>query len=140
MNALIYLSIGLTTLVGALCALLYTRLTGLQGQVKTQREQLDRIEVGIHSLADLHVDMQKRVEQLATDVLQREIYQNADDRHENAIEDARAGCDVTLLVQRHGLSSDEAALIYALHGKPRAVSVPVAETDDPTSNTWPGEI
>ena len=137
---MLILSMALTVLIIALCGLLYTRMTGLRGQVKTQREQLDRIEIGIHALAELHEGMQQRVEQLATDVMQREIYHNADDRHENAIKDARAGCDVSLLVQRHGLSSDEAALIFALHGKPKTASPDDAEMEVESSQTWSGDI
>lgn len=140
MNVLLYLGAALITVVAALCALLYIRVSAMQSQFKTQREQLDRIEVSIHLLADLHEGMQKRVEQLATDVLHREIYQNADDRHEHAIQDAKAGCDVALLVQRHGLSSDEAALIQALHGRHRE-SVP-AEPEPPHAElqSWTGEV
>ena len=140
MNVLLIASLGLMVLVAIICVLLHTRLRALQGQARTQREQLDRIEVGMHLVADLHDDMRKRVDQLATDVLQREIYQNADDRHENAIRDARAGCDVSMLVQRHGLSSDEAALIHALHGKPPAEPLADAETEDSSSHTWSGDI
>ncbi len=140
MNALLFLSTGLTILVLIPCFIILARLATLQGQAKTQREQLDRIEVSIHALADMHDGMQKRIDQLATDVLQREIYQNADDRHENAIKDARAGCDVSMLVHRHGLSTDEAALIHALHGKHQPVSLIDAEMEDSSSNTWSGDI
>lgn len=140
MNLMFFLSMGVSVLIVALCSLLFTRLKGVQGQLKTQREQLDRIEIGIHALADLHEGMQQRVEQLGTDVMQREIYHNADDRHENAIKDARAGCDVSLLVQRHGLSSDEAALIFALHGKPKVEPSDDVETELSSSQTWSGDI
>ncbi|MGQ7848489.1 hypothetical protein ACUNV4_28595 [Granulosicoccus sp. 3-233] len=140
MNVLFLVSTGLTALVLIMCVVLHTRLTRVQVQAKAQREQLDRIEVGIHSLADLHDDMRKRMDQLATDVLQREIYQNADDRHENAIKDARAGCDVIMLVQRHGLSSDEAALIHALHGRPQTAPPVGVEMEDSSSHTWSGDI
>jgi len=140
MKALFFLGTGLTILVLIVCFIILTRQAALQVQAKTQREQMDRIEVSIHALADMHDGMQKRIDQLATDVLQREIYQNADDRHENAIKDARAGCDVSMLVHRHGLSTDEAALIHALHGKHQSAPLAAAEMEDASSHTWSGDI
>lgn len=140
MNVLLYLIAIVSLVVAAVCGVLYMRLTAIQGQVKTHRDQLDRIEIGMHAVVDLHEALMKRVDQLATDVLQREIYQSADDRHQHAIKDAKAGCDVDLLVQRHGLSSDEAALIFALHGTQKPVTVAELAAREAAAESWTGEI
>ena len=60
--------------------------------------------------------MLQRLEQLAADVLQREIYQGSDDRHQLAIKAAKEGHSLSHLMQEHDLSADEAALIISLHG------------------------
>lgn len=141
MNVLLYVIALVTIIVAGVSGLLLLRLNVLQAQARAHREQLDRIEIGLHAVVDLHEALMKRVDQLATDVLQREIYQGSDDRHQHAIKDAQAGCDVDLLVQRHGLSSDEAALIFALHGKQKpmtAAQLAAMEADE--EPTWTGEI
>ena len=115
MSGLILLSIGLTALVGALCTLLYTRLSELLRQNRQQQDMMLNLEIAIAELSDGHKAMHKRMDQVATDVLQREIYQNADDSHQLAIQSAKQGRTLGELVQRHGLSSDEAALIVSLH-------------------------
>lgn len=140
MNVLLYLGTALTIVVAGLCVLLYMRVSAVQSQVKNQREQLDRIEVSLHLLADLQEGMHKRMEQLSSDVLHREIYQNADDRHEQAIQDAKSGCDVRSLMQRHGLSSDEAALIQALHGKRETISPDNSELQSTDMHSWTGDV
>jgi hypothetical protein len=132
MNGLIFVCIGLIALIGVICSVMYSRFIGFQAQIKSQREQLDRIEINLHSMADMQSVMQKRVEQLATDVLQREVYHGTDDRHQLAIKDAKSGCDMDTLIQRHGLSSDEAALIFALHGRSEV------ETNCETISAWAG--
>lgn len=134
MNGLIIVCIGLVVMVGVICTLMYSRLLGLQTQVKSQREQLDRIEISLHTMVELQGVMQKKVNQLATDVHQREVYQGTDDRHQLAIKDAKSGCNMATLVQRHGLSSDEAALIFALHGR----SEPETEVESESLNAWAG--
>lgn len=115
MIGLILLSIALTALVGALCTLLYTQQAESLRQISMQREMLTNLETAFRELGSNQQTMHKRIDQLATDVLQREIYQNADDRHQLAIQSARQGRNLFELMQRHGLSSDEAALIIALH-------------------------
>ena len=67
-------------------------------------------------MVEMQEKLQRRIDQLSTDVLHREIYQNANDRHRMAINDAKAGRSIADLMARNGLSSDEAALIIALHG------------------------
>lgn len=134
MNGLIIVCIGLIAMVGVICTVMYSRLLGFQSQVKSQREQLDRIEISLHAMVELHSVMQKKVGQLATDIHQREVYHGNDDRHQLAIKDAKSGCNIATLVQRHGLSSDEAALISALHGR----SEPDMEVEGESLNTWAG--
>jgi TolA-binding protein len=115
MNGMLLLAIGLIALVGALCTIIYTDQASASRSAKRRQEQLNRIEQRIHELSEVQKLMQKRIEQLSTDVLQREIYQSANDRHQMAIKDAKAGRSLDELMLRHGLSSDEAALIVALH-------------------------
>ena len=134
MNGMIIVCIGLIAMVGVICTVMYSRLLGLQSQVKSQREQLDRIEISLHAMVELQSVMQKKVGQLATDMHQREVYHGTDDRHQLAIKDAKSGCDIATLVQRHGLSSDEAALIYTLHGR----SEPDMAVEVEPLNTWAG--
>ena len=134
MNGMIIVCIGLIAMVGVICTVMYSRLLGLQSQVKSQREQLDRIEISLHSMVELQSVMQRKVGQLATDMHQREVYHGTDDRHQLAIKDAKSGCDIATLVQRHGLSSDEAALVYTLHGR----SEPDMAVDVEPLNTWAG--
>ncbi len=134
MNGLIIICIGLVAMVGVICTVMYSRLLGFQSQLKSQREQLDRIEISLHTMVELQGVMQKRVNQLATDVHQREVYHGSDDRHQLAIKDARSGCNMATLIQRHGLSSDEAALIFALHAR----SEPDAEVVAESLNAWAG--
>ena len=134
MNGMIIVCIGLIAMVGVICTVMYSRLLGLQSLIKSQREQLDRIEISLHTMVEFQSVMQKRVDQLATDVHQREVYHGTDDRHQLAIKDAKSGCDIATLVQRHGLSSDEAALIYTLHGR----SEPDMAVEVEPLNTWAG--
>lgn len=115
MNGLILLSIALIALVGALCTLLYSRQSETLKQIRLQQQTLSNLDTAFKELGVRQQDIYKRIDQLATDVLQREIYQNADDRHQLAIQSAKQGRSLFELTQRHGLSSDEAALILALH-------------------------
>lgn len=80
------------------------------------QDQLNRIEERFNELSSTNKNIRKRLDQLSMDVMHREIYQNASDRHQLAIKDAKAGRSLGDLMQRNGLSSDEAALIIALHG------------------------
>lgn len=115
MSGLILLSIALTALVGALCTLIYTQQAESLRQIRVQQQMLANLDSVFKELAVNQSNMHKRIDQLATDVLQREIYQNADDRHQLAIQSAKQGKGLIELIQRHGLSSDEAALIISLH-------------------------
>ncbi len=136
MNGLIIICIGLVAMVGVICTLMYSRLLGFQSQLKSQREQLDRIEISLHTMVELQNVMQKRVDQVATDVHEREIYQGTDDRHQLAIKDAKSGCNMATLIHRHGLSSDEAELIFALHG--RSESETDMEVEGESLSAWVG--
>jgi len=115
MNDLILLTIALIALVGALCTLIYTKQAEMLKQMKYQKQSLDMLESSLADTTHTQSKLAKRIDQLATDVLQREIYQSADDRHQLAIQSAKQGKTLIELIQRHGLSSDEAALILSLH-------------------------
>lgn len=115
MNDLILLTIALIALVGALCTLIYTKQAEMLKQMKYQKQSLDMLESSLADTTHTQSKLAKRIDQLATDVLQREIYQSADDRHQLAVQSAKQGKTLIELIQRHGLSSDEAALILSLH-------------------------
>ncbi len=115
MNGLILLSIGLTALVGALCTLLYTRLSVLENSAKAASEQASRIEIKLYELVEVQSSIADRLDQLAVDVLHREIYQGPRDRHKLAIKAAVEGHGLSVLMKEHGLSADEASLILSLH-------------------------
>ena len=116
MSGLLFLCIGLVALVGALCTMIYHRINSLENNANLQQGQHNRIEVQLHELVQTQLQIQSRIEQLAADVLHREIYQGTDDRHQLAIKAAKDGQSLCQLIQVHGLSSDEAALIMSLHG------------------------
>ena len=115
MAGLILLSITLTAVVGVLCVFLYTQQSETLRQIRLQQKMLANLETTFQQLGGNQGKMHKRIDQLATDVLQREIYQTADDRHQLAIQSAKQGKGLFELMQRHGLSSDEAALTISLH-------------------------
>lgn len=117
MNGLQLLTIGLVAVIGVLCAVMYSRSYKMSAQLLEQRESLGRLSDQLRELVEIQHFLRRRVEELATDVLQREIYKSADERHQSAVQDAACGMSLSELVDRHGLSSDEAALIVALHGK-----------------------
>lgn len=117
MNSMLVLCVGLISLVGALCTLIYIEQSSASRSSKKRQEQLNRLEQRFHELFEVQKKIQNRIDQLSTDVLQREIYQSASDRHKLAVKDAREGRGLGELMKKHGLSSDEAALILALHAK-----------------------
>lgn len=117
MTGLILLCIGLVALVGALSSLIYSKVSSTESSVCLQQDNLNRIEVQLHELAQNQIRIESCLEQLAADVLHREIYQGTDDRHQLAIRAAKDGQGLSELIQLHGLSSDEAALILSLHGE-----------------------
>ena len=88
------------------------------------KQQVGHLEVCMHELIGLQSHINKSVNNLAKDVLQREVYQATDDRHQLAIKAAKAGNSLSELVRKHGLSSDEAALIIALHAGNPTVEAP----------------
>lgn len=115
MNGLLFFSIGLILVVGALCTLVFIEQNAAARSAKKRQDQLNRLEQRFHEIFEVQKRIQNRIDQLSTDVLQREIYQSATDRHQLAVKDAKAGRSLGELMQKHGLSSDEAALILALH-------------------------
>jgi len=120
------LSMALSATVAVYCLLIYSRQKKQLNLSLQQQQLLLKIESALNISAQQQVSVQKRIDQLATDVLQREIYQNTDDRHQAAIKSARQGMGMFELIQRHGLSSDEAELIVSLHA-------PVSVGDDISS-------
>ena len=125
MNGLILLGIGLTALTGSLCTLMYMRVTGIDRSLVENREQCQQLKGQLFELIQMQKQIQDTITQLSMDVLYREIYQGPGDRHQLAIKAAKQGEGLDGLMQRHGLSADEASLILSLHafaGQPRAVS------------------
>lgn len=112
---LLILSIALTGIVFSLCVLQYLQQKKLFLQLGRQQEMQSNLDIKLQHLLDQQVATYKRIDQLAIDVLQREIYQTADDRHQLAVKSAKEGQSLYELMQLHGLSSDEAALIMSLH-------------------------
>lgn len=80
-----------------------------------QQKTLTSLSVAANDLREHQVNANARIGQLAADVLQRDVYQNADNRHQLAIKSAKQGKSQYELTQRHGISVDEAALILSLH-------------------------
>lgn len=115
-SGLLLLSIGLTALVGSLCTLLYTKLRTQLEISNTQTQKITQIEALLAEVVNAQLSTQHCVSELGTEIQLREVYQSADDRHQIAIKDAKEGKSHAELVRLHGLSSDEAALIVALHG------------------------
>ncbi len=129
MSGLILISIALTVLVGALCVLVYRQQVesfGKQCQLLKIVDEQRELVLGIGAVvAEIeHISkklsanqrsMSVKLEHLSTDILQRDLYQTTDDRHQLAINSAKQGMDLFELVQLHGLTSDEATLIMSLH-------------------------
>ena len=135
LSVLILISIASTVLVGALCAQIYKQQSKLLAQFGLQREMLSNLDSTLQRLATQQLAAYKRIDQLAIDVLQREMYKSSDDRHQMAISSAKQGQGLFELTQRHGLSSDEAALIVSLHApqdRAPAPSVKNANLQKPT--------
>lgn len=116
-EGLLILSVLLAAASVAVCALIYFEQASSTRSAKRRQGQLNILEHRLQELHEVQVAIQRRIDQLSTDVLQREIYQSANDRHQQAIKDAKAGRSLDELMLRHGLSSDEAALTVALHTK-----------------------
>ena len=109
--------------VGVQCIHLSRQQSTLLKSIVAQDQSLSRLDYTLKSIFAAQENMSKRISQLSTDVLKKEIYQSADNRHALAIDSARHGKTFIELMQLHGLSSDEATLIIALHGpKIREVS------------------
>lgn len=136
MTGLILLCIALIALLGALCTLLYVQQNEGTRLIRQQQQMLATLETVFRELGDRQQIMHKKIDQLATDVLQREIYQSAEDRHQSAILSAKQGRNLYELMQRHGLSTDEAALISSIHSPEPFAEEPVvknANLIDPTT-------
>ena len=115
LSALILLSIASTALVGALCAQVHKQQNKSLVQSRLQQEMLSNLDTTLQRLATQQLAAYKRIDQLAIDVVQRETNKSTDDRHQMAINSAKQGQGLLELMQRHGLSSDEAAMIVSLH-------------------------
>ncbi|MFK7890279.1 MAG: DUF2802 domain-containing protein [Granulosicoccus sp.] len=102
--------------VAVICVRLLVMQIADRGTQNNVQDQLNRIEDRFNEISSANKNIRKRLDQLSMDVMHKEIYQNASDRHQLAIKDAKAGRSLGDLMQRNGLSSDEASLIIALHG------------------------
>ncbi|MFK8077132.1 MAG: hypothetical protein AB8B84_11135 [Granulosicoccus sp.] len=121
-SGLIILSIGLTALVGSLCTMLYSKVNGLISATNEQKKKSDQLEALLVKLVEFQSSTQNCINELGNEIQLREVYQSADDRHQIAIRDAKEGKSYRELVRLHGLSSDEAELIVALHGNDAVVA------------------
>ena len=115
-NGLILFSIGLTALIGSICTLLYSRIHSLTEMTKKQNSQIAYLNAMVESVLKIQTSTQHCVNEMATEMQLRDVYQSADDRHKLAIKAAKNGQSSMELVRQHGLSTDEAALIISLHG------------------------
>jgi len=115
MSSFALYTLALTMLLGVLYFLIRSQQIKLLKQLHECRQALNSVSEAIEIMSRQSGDTSKRVKQLATDVLHREIYQSAEERHKLAIQSAKQGKSVFELVQKHGLSTDEAALIISLH-------------------------
>ena len=115
LSALIFLSILSIALIGALCVQVHKQQNKWLMQSRLQQEMLSNLDTTLQRLAAQQLAAYKRIDQLAIDVVQREINRSTDDRHQMAINNAKQGQGLFELMQRHGLSSDEAAMIVSLH-------------------------
>lgn len=115
-NGLLLLSIALTALVGSLCTILYSKIRILLDSQNAQEKKISELETLLLKLVEIQVSTQNCISDLGTEIQLRDVYQSADDRHQTAIRDAKSGKGKAELVSLHGLSSDEADLIVALHG------------------------
>lgn len=121
MYGLILLSILLTLSVGAISIAIYHKQAETLRKNGQQQQMLANLDTALKNLYEQQVRLGTRIDQLAADVLQKDVYQNADDRHQLAIQSAKQGKSLVELTQRHGLSTDEAALLLSLH-KPKKES------------------
>ena len=115
MAGLFLLLMALVVSITALCVLIYRQQKTIFAKQGIQQEMLAHLDTSLRELAAGQQQAYKRLDQLATDVLQRDIYKNTDERHQLAIKSARQGQTTVELMQRYGLSSEEAALIIAMH-------------------------
>ncbi|MEE9320400.1 MAG: hypothetical protein V3U76_08145 [Granulosicoccus sp.] len=101
------------TLMTAL--LVWFRLSSVLAVSQSIQKQLICAEIRMHELTRLQQQFDQRLDELASDVLNRDIYQANDHRHQQAIDSAREGMSSRALRQMHGLSSDEADLLLTMH-------------------------
>lgn len=120
-DGLIVISVLLTALVIMLCALIYKQQEIILKQISQQQNTLNCVVSSLKELEQNHLNTTARIGHLAADVLQRDVYQSADDRHQLAIKSAKQGKSKYELTQRHGLSLDEAALILSLHSPEKSI-------------------
>jgi len=96
-------------------SVLWYRVANVLAVSQSIQKQLICAEVRTHELTRLQQQFDRRLHELASDVLNRDLYQANDHRHQQAIDSARKGMSSRALRQMHGLSSDEADLLLTLH-------------------------
>lgn len=114
-SSLLFILIMLAGFVAWLCAMQSRQLAEVLRHAKQQQQTLSTLAISLNELSENQIGTNARIGQLAADVIQRDVYQSADDRHQLAIKSAKQGKSQYELTQRHGLSLDEAALILSLH-------------------------
>lgn len=106
----------LTALLVFLCAGIYSRMAKLDSKSQAGHQTWSQLEVKMHDLLQVQESIHSRIDQLSMDVLHREIYQGPEDRHQLAIKAAKEGEGASEIMEKHGLSADEASLVVSLHG------------------------
>ena len=127
MGSLLLLIVVLGVAVLTLSILIYKQQKLFFLKLSIQQQMMAQLDSSIREIAAEQQLAQKRLAQLAKDVMQRDIYRNADERHQLAIQSARQGLNVIELMQRYGLSSDEATLIISMHSTSTGVRLPSIE-------------
>lgn len=94
---------------------IWSRLSSVLAVSQSIQKQLICMEIRMHELTRLQQQFDRRMLELASDVMNRDIYQANDSRHQQAIDSAREGMSSSALRQMHGLSSDEADLLLTMH-------------------------
>lgn len=127
-SSLLFILIMLAGFVAWLCTMQFRQLNEVLRQVKKQQQTLSTVALSLNDLSENQTNTNARIGQLAADVIQRDVYKSADDRHQLAIKSAKQGKSQYELTQRHGLSLDEASLILSLHSPDiNSCNLPVVE-------------
>lgn len=124
-NGLLLLTIGLIALVGSICTILYSKTQALFEKIENQNSQISKLTELVNNVVDIQKSTQDSISELSSEMQLREVYQDTNDRHKLAITAAKNGKGIMELMSKHGLSSDEASLIIALHGANRNAEVSI---------------